>query len=226
MWEYLVELFARAAKNKALTAHERAALKALQGALLGILIDAGPQLASIGTGQAHFNLTGMTISALLGAVALGTLKLWLSQSDPQVGLLLDAYAKQKEQNALSGLFAPGPDGAASTPAMHFVLSAPSIAVSQNVLPVVTSTSSSSTRLAMKDVAAAFASAPPVVSDPHSDPTESQPIVDKALLNTAQVPAVSLPPTPSSSQFQPLAFTQSVPQSALPGTIPLPPLTND
>lgn len=104
MWKYLVDLLHRANNDKALTAHERALRKAAQGALLGMLADAAPQLYSIMLNHAHFDWSSAGISALVGAFGAALLKLWLVQnSDPQIGAILNAYAAQKEREALDAL---------------------------------------------------------------------------------------------------------------------------
>lgn len=202
----------------------------MQGAILGILIDATPQLIQVGTGQAHFNLSGMAVSGVLGAIFLGALKIWLSQSDPQVGMLLDAYAKQKQAWAFGQIFVAGSDGTTQIPAMHFVLPAPAVIVTTSTVPV-KSDGTVATSTAKPDPSGIQAVFPVTLKDPHDAPTDPHPVVDSSLLNTQQVPAVTMnaPATQATTttQFVPMAFTVPPPVPALSanplvGGIPLPP----
>ncbi len=106
MFNAIIDIFSRAQQNKALTANERSFIKACKGALYGMLINAVPQLSDVMLNHGTFNVSQSALSALVGAFILALIKLMSAQSDPEIGVILDALAQQKEQQALDALTTP------------------------------------------------------------------------------------------------------------------------
>ena len=135
MFSYLVGLFQRAMNNQKLTPHERAALKAVQGVVIGFAVSIIPDLIRVYVGHGHFNWTADGINSLLTAFALALLKLWLAQSDSHIGDILDAYSQQLEQQGIRSITgtAPSPDGTITIPAVHMVI--PSVKAIASTTPI-------------------------------------------------------------------------------------------
>jgi hypothetical protein len=94
---YIVDLYHRASTHQALTSRERAALKAVQGALLGVLIAWLPQFINLLTGKASISFSATIIDAMVGAGLTFLLKLWSSQGPEEavIGQIVEAYMDAK-----------------------------------------------------------------------------------------------------------------------------------
>lgn len=121
MWSYIVNLFHRSLNNHPLSPRERAFIKSMQGMLIGVAVDAAPQLYQVALGHAKFNISNAVVAALIGALLAYVLKLFQAQGDSNLSALLDAYAKAKEREALGGLTVPSADGSVSVPALQLML---------------------------------------------------------------------------------------------------------
>lgn len=129
MFAYIIGLYHRAINNQKLSTHERAVLKAIQGAIIGFFVSAVPQVFLVLMAHGQLNWTQSTINTLLTALALAILKLWASQTDAHMGDILDAYSKQLEAQAVNALTAPA--SLSTAPVLHIALPQPvSVAVTQ------------------------------------------------------------------------------------------------
>lgn len=90
-------------QNQALTTHERALLKAIQGAVIGFFVALVPQVFFILAAGGSLNLTRTAINTLLTAFALAILKLWAAQSDAHLGAVIDAYSQAYLQKGVTEL---------------------------------------------------------------------------------------------------------------------------
>lgn len=166
--QWFIDLFHRAQTNQKLTVQERAILKAIQGAIIGFVLTNSSQLLPVLTGQMKFNLTADVVGTFLGGVILAMLKLWYGQQDAHLGDVLDAYAKQLEQKALSEALVPNNDG--SIPALQFTV------------PVTTSVLSAAQKIQAK--------AAPVIPIANAAPA-AVPSIAPVALQTPQAPAPSV-----------------------------------
>ena len=109
MFNTLVDIFSRAQQNKALTPNERAIVKAVKGAIIGVIINLLPQINNMVANHQTFSITQSGIAALVGAFTLALIKLWSAQDDPVLGPI-HALAQQKEKEALDSLSVAPTDG--------------------------------------------------------------------------------------------------------------------
>lgn len=77
--KYITDLIKRYRTNQYLAVQERAIFKAVEGFVIGVLIDllpnAGSILAGISAGTVHINWVGVGVSGGIGALCAGLLKL-------------------------------------------------------------------------------------------------------------------------------------------------------
>jgi hypothetical protein len=72
-------------------------LKAMQGAVIGILIAVLPQLLAVLSGKASFSFSATVVDAMIGAVLTGLIKLWSTQGPEEaaIGQVIEAYMQAK-----------------------------------------------------------------------------------------------------------------------------------
>lgn len=131
MFSTLIDIFSRAQQNKALTPNERAIVKAVKGALIGVLINLLPQINNMIANHQTFSITQTGIAALVGAFTLALIKLWSAQSDPVLGPILDALAQQKEREALDNLSVAPADG--TVPVWQFTIPTTSVIATKTLV---------------------------------------------------------------------------------------------
>lgn len=130
MFSYIVDLYNRAMSNQKLTPHERAALKAVQGAIIGFVTSLVPQLVEVYVAHGSFNWSMQAVNTLLVAFALALFKLWAAQSDSNIGDVIDAYSKQLQQQGLKEFTTP----ANHIPAVHLIIPSAGAVASTVMVP--------------------------------------------------------------------------------------------
>lgn len=92
----LIDIYKRAAAQKALTPQERAFLKAVFGVFVGLLSVLVPQIPGLFAGTAHINWVMVAFSILLIVVCLTVAKLWNASTPEEqaAGQLLEYYAEE------------------------------------------------------------------------------------------------------------------------------------
>jgi hypothetical protein len=127
---YLADLLHRSSRGRALTTREAAFLQAVKGALIGFLAPLIPYFIPVLTGQEHIVWSGEALSTLLGAFIAFVLRLYFSQNDAELNVVLEAYYNAKTKQALDELIAPGADVALINFAVPIAKAAAQAAVAQ------------------------------------------------------------------------------------------------
>lgn len=162
MFASIIDIYHRAITNQPLTTHERAMLKAVQGAAIGFLAPIIPQLLMVLTTHGTFNLTLNVFNMLITAFLFALLKLWTAQGDGQVSALLGAFSDQLEQQAANQLTTPA-DGSA-LPAVHVVVPMHQAVAYRTLVPLQQSTQQTATQITLTPQGTFVApSTPPLAS---------------------------------------------------------------
>jgi hypothetical protein len=149
--KYIADLIHRVSTNRGITTREAAAIRALQGALIGFLAPLIPYFVPVLTGQEHIVWSSEVASSLIGAFIAFVLRLYFAQNDPEIASLLEAYYQAKQRSFLDQSIAPGPGAiqftvpvtkpvAQPAPSIHDQNTAPQAAIMPTVpVPVVNNT---------------------------------------------------------------------------------------
>lgn len=121
MFSYIIDLYNRAIKNQKLSPKERAALKAIQGLLIGLAADAAPQLLNVYMMHGTFHVTQAVVVSLMTSIVLGLIKLFNAQGDAGMSEVLDAYSKALEQKAIAGITNQSAAGGVTIPAISLLI---------------------------------------------------------------------------------------------------------
>jgi hypothetical protein len=137
MFSLIIDVFHRAMTNQALTPHERAILKAVQGVIIGVLSSVVTATYQNMMLHGTFNLSVPAVEAIVVAILLGILKLWTAQSDTMIAPLLDAFSQQMTQQAIQDMTSPTLiEGTPHLPAVHLVIPTRQVIATSQHVPVV------------------------------------------------------------------------------------------
>lgn len=195
---YLVDLYHRAMNNQKLTTHERAILKAIQGAVIGFFVAVIPQLFFILAAGGSLNLTRAAINTLLTALALAILKLWAAQGDAHLGDVIDAYSKTLSAQAITEMTQPS-DGSVSTiniaiPLAKAIASMGTMATETVLAKGITPSVQTQPPVSPVPTSPQFVPAPTPISKQNTAPLPAQPIQTVPAVTPPEQPGVLSKPT--------------------------------